>query len=60
MGVLQQHLRFYFKFSYNDKILFKVECEQDRNVPFLDTKLIRAVYNIIRIDWYGKSLAKKG
>lgn len=40
--------------SFNGHIQFTIEKEQDRGVPFLDTKLIRDASNTVLLDWYVK------
>lgn len=40
--------------SFYENIKFTVEHEVNRSVPFLDTKVIRDVDNIVKLDWYRK------
>ena len=40
--------------SYDPHIKFTVEREDNRSVPFLDTKVIRGPDNVIVLDWYRK------
>lgn len=40
--------------SFNEHIQFTIEEENDRSVPFLDTKVIRTDNNVIKLDWYRK------
>ena len=40
--------------SYDNKIQFTIETENNNSVPFLDTKLVRTEENIIKLDWYTK------
>lgn len=40
--------------SYDSHIKFTVEKEDNRSVPFLDTKVVRGPDNVITLDWYRK------
>ena len=43
--------------TYHAKLQFTMEEETDRAVPFLDTKVVRAEDQRIRLDWYQKTTA---
>lgn len=42
--------------DYNQHIKFTIEEENQSSVPFLDTRVIRTTDNVIKLDWYQKSI----